>query len=117
MKQFILLFRLDTHDPAAQPSQQEMENYMKLWAAWLEEIASQGRLAVGGNHLDKSGVLLRPAGIVEQRPYQARGESVAGYIVIYGEDLEEAVAIAAKCPILNGSEKNSVEVRETASTS
>jgi hypothetical protein len=40
-------------------------------------------------------------------------ESVAGYILIFAKDMDEAVHIAKACPILLG-EGTSVEVRKVA---
>ncbi len=41
--------------------------------------------------------------------------SVAGYIIIFAKDINVAIDIASKCPILNG-ENTSVEIREIASS-
>ncbi len=51
--------------------------------------------------------------MITDGPYTVNRESVAGYIVIFAKDIDDAVRIARKCPILRG-EGTSVEVRETA---
>ena len=71
------------------------------------------QLADGGNHFSKQGKNLQPHNKITDEPYMANGQSVAGYIIIYAKDMEEATSIASKCPILNG-ENTSVEIRETA---
>lgn len=115
MKQYILLFRLDILSKDAQPNQEEMSVYMNQWMEWLNWISEKGQLAEGGNHLQYSGKVLRPGKVVQDLPYSSNKESVAGYIIIQAKNMNDAVKIAEKCPILNGSDKNSVEIRETAS--
>lgn len=114
MKTYILLFRLDILSKEAQPTKEQMELFMQQWMTWLDDIARKGRLAEGGNHLQYSGKVIKPGGIVLDQPYSANSESVAGYIIVMAKNIDEAAKIAAKCPILNGSDKNSVEIREAA---
>ena len=111
MKEYVLLFRMDI-SAKAKPNEAQMQVYMRQWMEWMSEIESKGQLANGGNHFSAKGKVLRPGGIVEDEPYTANKESVAGYIIILSEGLEDALAIAKKCPILQG-EGTSVEVRET----
>ena len=87
---------------------------MQQWGEWIHEISEKGQLAEGGNHLQYSGKVLRPKSVVSDTPYVANSESIAGYILILAKDMEAAVLIAEKCPILNGGEQNSVEIREVA---
>jgi hypothetical protein len=77
---------------------------------WIDNIADKEQLADGGNHLSRSGKVLKKNGIVDE-PYQAGQESLAGYIIIFAENMDEATSIAQKCPILKG-DLTSVEIRE-----
>ena len=112
MKHFMLIFRMDLENPAAQPTQQQLDRYMVDWRQWIASIDEAGLLAAGGNHLSKDGRVLRK-GSVQQSLYSANHESIAGYILIRSESQAGAVEIASRCPILNG-EGTSVEVREVA---
>ena len=112
MKEFVLIFRMDITTEEIQPSSEQMKIYMSQWMEWINEISAQNKLAGGGNHLSKSGKVLRPKNAMVDGPYTVNGESVAGYIIIHAKDIDDAVLIAKKCPILNG-EGTSVEVRET----
>lgn len=116
MKQYMLLFRLDILSKDAQPNEKEMKVYMTQWMEWINWISEQGLLAEGGNHLMYTGKLLRPGNTVQDLPYSANKESIAGYILINAKNLVDATRIAKKCPILNGGPQNSVEIRETAKT-
>jgi hypothetical protein len=113
MKEFVLIFRMDIMTKDAQPTEEQMTIYMQQWMKWINEISGKGQLADGGNHLSGSGKVLRPKNVMDNEPYTANKESVAGYIIVLAKDMNDAVRIAAKCPILQG-EGTSVEVRETA---
>jgi hypothetical protein len=113
MKEFVLIFRMDIMTKEAQPSPEQMKLYMTQWMEWINDISAQGKLADGGNHLSRSGKVLRPKNSMTDEPYVSNKESVAGYIIILAKDIDDAVHIAKKCPILQG-EGTSVEVRETA---
>jgi hypothetical protein len=111
MKEFVLFFRMDITNDEAQPTPEQMKKYMQLWMEWIDFIAGKGQLADGGNHLSREGRVLKPNNQVFQKPYTSENVSVAGYIIIYAKDLNDATSIAKKCPILAG-ENTSVEVRE-----
>jgi len=113
MKEFVLIFRMDILTPEAQPTVEQMESYMKDWMEWIIDISDQGQLAEGGNHLSNSGTVLRSTDRMTGEPYTVNNESVSGYILILANDINDAVRIARKCPILQG-EGTSVEIRETA---
>ncbi len=113
MKEFLLIFRMDILTPEAQPTQEQMNVYMQDWMQWINSIADNGKLAEGGNHLAYYGKVLRPGNVVENTPYVANNESVAGYIIVNAKDIDDAVSLARKCPIIQG-KGTSVEVREVA---
>jgi hypothetical protein len=114
MKEFLLIFRMDILTKEVQPSPEQMELYMADWMEWINAMSSKGQLAPGGNHLLPTGKLLRPNDELIEGPYVAHKESIAGYILILADNIDDAVCIARNCPILQG-EGTSVEVRETAS--
>ena len=113
MKEFVLLFRMDITNKDAQPSKEEMKDYMQQWMQWINEIAENDQLADGGNHLSRQGRVLKPKKEIVETPYIADNNSVAGYIIVNAKDLNEATRLAEKCPILNG-QNTSVEIREVA---
>ncbi len=102
---------MDILTEKAKPSPQQMEMYLLQWSEWIQHIAAQNRLADGGNHFSRQGKVLTSGNRVNETPYVADGISVAGYILIYAHDWEEATQIAGQCPILQG-ENTSVEIRE-----
>jgi hypothetical protein len=112
MKEFVLLFRMDITSPDAQPSPKQMELDMVDWMEWMDYITDKGQLAEGGNHLAYSGKVIQSYNGIIEGPYTVKKESVTGYIIILAKDIDDAVHIAKKCPILQN-EGNSIEIRET----
>ncbi len=113
MNEFVLLFRMDITNQEAQPTKKQMEIYMQQWMEWLNDIADNKQLADGGNHFSRQGRVLKPNNEVIDSPHISDNNSVAGYIIVLANNLNEATKIAMKCPILNG-QYTSVEIRETA---
>ena len=119
MPEFVLLFRMDIVNDAAQPSPAQMEAYMTQWQAWIESISALGCAVQGGNHFSRQGTVLTRGAASSgnaaeaEGPYVANNVSVAGYLLLHAPDREHALDVARKCPILHG-EGTSVEVRETA---
>jgi hypothetical protein len=111
MKEFVLLFRMDITNNDAQPTKEQMKNYMQQWMQWINEIADNDQLADGGNHFSRQGRVLKPNNEIIETPHIADNNSVAGYIIVNAKDLNGATKLAEKCPILNG-ENTSVEIRE-----
>lgn len=112
MKEYVLIFRMDITTPEAQPSAEMMQEYMEQWTTWIHDIDAKKQLAEGGNHFSPfTARVLRPNNVITEGPYTKDKESVAGYLIVLAENIENAVLIAKKCPILNG-EGTSVEVRE-----
>ena len=114
MDEFVLIFRMDITNKESQPSPKQMKIYLKQWEDWISEIDRKNKLADGGNHLLAEGKVLKSNNVIENGPYIEKGQSIAGYIIIMASNLDEAVKIAERCPILNG-EGTSVEVRKTGS--
>lgn len=115
MNQFVLIFRMDIETPGLQPTPGQMKLYMEEWDKWIRYIQDRKQLAEGGNHLSVTGKVLRRGILMTDGPYMSGNEAVVGYILIKAKDMEDALGIARKCPMLDG-EGTSVEVRETSNT-
>lgn len=113
MKEFVLLFRMDITNENNQPAKKQMKIYMQQWNSWINEIAEADQLTNCGNHFSRQGRVLKPNNEIIETPHIAHNNSVAGYIIILANNIDEATKIAKKCPILNG-HNTSVEIRETA---
>ena len=110
MDEFLLLFRLDIITKDAQPSPEQLQEYMKQYHDWVGGIAAQNKF-IGGKGLSTEGKVLKYNKVITDGPFAEIKESIAGYIIIKAQDFDEAVSLAKDCPILNG-EGNSVEIRK-----
>ncbi|WP_183562248.1 YciI family protein [Mucilaginibacter sp. SP1R1] len=110
MDEFVLLFRMDIITREAQPSPEQLEDYMKQYHDWVGGIAAQNKF-IGGTGLSTEGRVLKYNDVITDGPYAEIKESVAGYIMIKAKDFDEAVSLSKACPMLNG-EGNSIEIRK-----
>ena len=110
MDEYLLLMRLDIITKEAQPSPEQLQEYMKQYQDWVGGIAAQNKFG-GGTGLSTEGKVLKANNVITDGPFAELKESIAGFITIKAKDLDEAVSIAKSCPILMG-EGNSVEVRK-----
>jgi hypothetical protein len=113
MDEYLILMRLDLITKEAQPSPEQMQTYMKMYQDWVASIAAEKKF-IGGKGLSTEGKVIKPDNVMTDGPYAETKESLAGYIMIRAKDLDDAVNIAQKCPILKGA-GNSVEVRKVIS--
>ncbi|MFZ4400539.1 MAG: YciI family protein [Bacteroidales bacterium] len=114
MEEYILIFRLDINGKQAQPTNEQMQQYMIQWNKWIDSIIAKDQLAEGGNHLSTDGKVVKKD-VISDGVFIEDKLSVAGYILINANNMEEATEIAKSCPILL-TQGNSVEVRKIGST-
>lgn len=107
MKEFMLIFRNDFKSEFQQ-SPEQMQQVMTKWMDWLAKITAEGKMSDKGNRLGSEGRTVK-AGTITDGPYTEIKEIVGGYIIVKGNNIDDAVAIAGKCPILELG--GSVEVR------
>ena len=110
MDEYIIFMRLDLITKDAQPSPEQLQVYMQQYHDWVGGIAAQNKF-VGGKGLSTEGKVIKFGDVVTDGPFVEIKESIAGFIIIKAESLEEAAEMAGACPILKGP-GNSVEVRK-----
>lgn len=109
MNEFLLVFRNDVAETQQQMSPDQMQNLMKTWMDWIGGIAAQNKLVSSGNRLGPDGKVFSPNNIITDGPFVEIKEAIGGYIIVKADNLEDASALAAGCPILNVN--GSVEIR------
>lgn len=111
MNEFMLIFRHQDGKAVASPEQ--IQGWMKQTMDWIGGIAAQNKFS-GGNGLpfDDARVVW-PNDVVTNGPFGEIKETIGGYIIVKADSVDEAVAFAKGCPVLQG-EGNSVEVRKVA---
>ncbi|MGC1244118.1 MAG: YciI family protein [Chryseosolibacter sp.] len=111
MEEFILIFRHEDGKKVASPEQ--IQAWMKETMDWIGGIAAQNKFR-GGNGLPfEDARVVRPHNVVTNGPFGEIKETIGGYIIVKADSVDEAVAFATGCPVLQG-EGNSVEVRRIA---
>src|SRR5437879_4021527 len=99
MEDFVFLFRRPEPTPELSPA--EMQMVFKKWNDWFGGIAAQGKLANMGIRLSNEGKILKPGGVITDGPFVEIRELLNGFIVVNGENMDDAVTLAYGCPILD----------------
>lgn len=80
---------------------------------WIGGIAAQNKFREGNGLPFEDARVVRPHNVVTNGPFGEIKETIGGYIIVKADSVDEAVAFATGCPVLQG-EGNSVEVRRIA---
>lgn len=108
MNEYMLIFRHEDGQKVASPEQ--IQEWMKQTMDWIGGIAAQNKY-VGGNGLPMDGAkVVGHDNVVTNGPFGEIKETIGGYVIVRGENIDEAVEFAKGCPVLQG-EGNTVEVR------
>jgi hypothetical protein len=89
-----------------------MQDHLKLWGAWMGELAKQGHQPAG-EAVHEGGRTIRGKNkVVTDGPYAELKDLVTGNLAIQASSLDEAAKLALGCPIYIYD--GSVEVRPVA---
>lgn len=107
LKEYMLIFRISQ---TGYPITKENDAILnKQWKKFIAMIAAQVKL-INISRLSAEGLLLSEHS-VENKPFNADGLLISGYLTMKSENIEDVILIAKKCPILLVG--GTVEVRET----
>ena len=109
--EYLLLFRGAQWDKGLSPEQ--LQKTVDQFMAWFERLKQEG-IVKGGQPLERTGKVVSGRGgrTVADGPFAESKEAVGGYFLLQVDSLEQAVAIAKQCPILEFG--STVEVRPVA---
>jgi hypothetical protein len=109
--EYLLLFRSSNWDQGL--SSQQLESAMNQFLSWYEELKQQGKLKIG-QPLEHEGKIVsgKSGRIVADGPFAESKEAIGGYFLLQVDNLDEAVAIAKQCPMLEYG--STLEVRPVA---
>ena len=109
--EYMLLFRGSNWDKGLSPEQ--LQNAMDQFMGWFERLKQQGK-AKAGQPLERTGKIVsgKNGRTVADGPFAESKEAIGGYFLLNVATLDEAVAIAKQCPILEFG--STVEVRPVA---
>lgn len=111
MNEYMLIFRHEDGKKTASPEQ--IQAWMKQTMDWIGGIAAQNKFSHGNGLPFEDSRVVRANNLVTNGPFGDIKETIAGYIVVKADSVEEAVEFAKGSPVLQG-EGNSVEVRKIA---
>ncbi len=106
-----MLFRHEDGNKVASPEQ--IEVWMKQTMDWIGGIAAQNKFVKGTGILFADAKVVAHKGIVTDGPFGEIKETIGGFIIVKADSVDEAVAFAKGCPVLQG-DGNTVEVRRVA---
>ena len=108
MSEFVYLYRSGARPTrSAEQAQQEMQR----WMAWLKDLTEKGHIKDPGHPLERSGKLVTgKSRSVTDGPFAEAKDVVGGYTLVQANDLDQAVKLAAGCPIFEIAD-GTVEVR------
>jgi hypothetical protein len=100
MAQFMMLLNVSGTAPTGSP--EEMQEILKRYGAWSEELAKSGKLVNGAKLADDRGRLLRNEGerVVVDGPFSETKEMVGGFFIVEAENYDAAADVAKSCPHL-----------------
>lgn len=109
--QYLLLFRGTDWDKGLSP--EEIQKVTGEFMAWFERLIKEGT-AKTGQPLEHEGRVVsgKKGRTVADGPFAESKEAIGGYFLLEVRGIDEAVAIAQQCPILDHGAR--VEVRPVA---
>ncbi len=76
-----------------------MQEHLKLWGAWMGELAQQGHQPAGAAVHDGGRTIRGKKKVVTDGPYAELKDLVTGNLAIEAASLDDAVQLALGCPI------------------
>lgn len=110
MSEFILIFRRNYQSKELQPAPEQIQEHLRKWQEWFNNLAVNDLLARPVQRLDAQGRLLRSGPEALSGHNTELRESVGGLVIIKANDYDEAVEMAESCPVLELD--GNVEIRE-----
>jgi hypothetical protein len=97
--EYLLLFNSTDWDRGLSPEQ--LQKTMDRFFAWFEELKQQGKYKAG-QALEQKGRIVSGKGgrVVADGPFAESKEAIGGFFLLQADDLDEAIAIAKGCPML-----------------
>jgi len=110
--QFMLIVRFKAD--FVPPSADAIQKNIKAWQEYMSDLGKSGKIAGGYRPGNGGETISGSVQTTKPGPYVANNELVSSFIIINAKDMDEARAIAKKCPVFefNGS----VEIRSLQDT-
>ena len=109
MKNFMMLFHSEPN-PDFNPTPDQIQDEIKAWQDWMDDIGAQGKLKNPGEALGFEGKTMHTDGSITDGPYAEVKEIVGGFMIVSADSIKEAIQLSNGCPALSSGGK--VEVRD-----
>lgn len=97
--EFLLLFRGEHWDQGR--SDVELGQIMNRVHAWFGDLQQSGKVKAGQPLAHRGVTVSGSKRTIADGPFAESKEAVAGYLLVYADDFDAAVAIAQTCPTLD----------------
>lgn len=98
MNQFLIIVKGSDHSTA---SPEKMQKRLERFGEWVQKVLN-GRYVAGAPLEDTDARLLKSkTEVLTDGPFLESKEMISGYIVISAGDIEEAIDLTKKCPLLD----------------
>ena len=112
MEEFIILIREDMSGQENMP-EVDFEAEIQAYVEWVEEMSKTGNY-ISGDPLKPAGRYIHKDNFASDGPFIESKEAISGYVLIKAKDLDEATALAKKCPIFESG--GAIELRPIMKT-
>lgn len=109
---YMMIFRESTPERYAGMDREQLQYNLDRWNSWIDELAARGGVQ-HANPLEANGrvVSARKVSVIDG-PFTEAKELVGGYVILTAGSIDEATALAERCPLLEYG--MTVEVRPVA---
>lgn len=108
---YMLIFRESTPERYAAMDREQLRENLDRWNGWIDELAARG--VQHANPLEASGRVVSARRVAAiDGPFTEAKELVGGYVLLNASNMDEATALAERCPLLEYG--MTVEVRPVA---
>ncbi len=108
MEKFMLLIRQDLIE-VGQMTEDEYLVKLNLMLGWVDELANSGNY-IAAEPLLTTGRYVTSDSVQSDGPFIEAKEAISGYFIVSAENIDHAVALSQRCPLLHTKEVI-VEVR------
>ncbi len=110
--QFMLIVRFKAD--FVPPSADAVQKNIKAWQAYMGDLGKNGKIAGGYRPGNGGETISGTTQTTKAGPYVANDELLSSVIIINAKDMDEARAIAKKCPVFDFN--GSIEIRPIQNT-
>lgn len=98
MEKFMLIVREDLKKLRSIPEEERFKNFPSM-IEWVKSLADSGHY-IQGQPLALTGKYVSQHEVISDGPFIESKEGVAGFDIVWAENIDQAVSIAQTCPMV-----------------